>query len=57
MEESWSKILKKFPEANFLQSPLWAEANKLEGHKLVVRTLMTKRCFSASSKTLAVVAT
>ena len=38
MDESWSKIYQKFPEANFLQSPLWAEANRLMGHKLVVRT-------------------
>ncbi len=45
MEESWSKILKKFPEANFLQSPLWAEANKLEGHKLVVRTFDDEALF------------
>lgn len=38
MTETWNKILEQHPEANFLQSPLWAEANRLEGHKLIVRT-------------------
>lgn len=42
MSEVWSQILKNMPEANFLQSPLWAEANRLEGHKLVVRTFEDK---------------
>ncbi|MBR3320192.1 peptidoglycan bridge formation glycyltransferase FemA/FemB family protein [Candidatus Saccharibacteria bacterium] len=38
MEDSWEKILKAHPESNFLVSPLWAEMNRLIGHKLVVRT-------------------
>ncbi|MBQ2638033.1 peptidoglycan bridge formation glycyltransferase FemA/FemB family protein [Candidatus Saccharibacteria bacterium] len=33
--EIWSDLLRKFPESNFLQSPLWAEANRLIGHKIV----------------------
>lgn len=45
MEESWSKILKQYPEANFLQSPLWAEANRQMGHKLVVRTFDDRALF------------
>lgn len=36
--ESWAKLLARHPEANFLQSPLWAETNRLVGHKLAVRT-------------------
>lgn len=36
--ESWAKLLASHPEANFLQSPLWAEANRLVDHKLAVRT-------------------
>ncbi|MBQ2638289.1 peptidoglycan bridge formation glycyltransferase FemA/FemB family protein [Candidatus Saccharibacteria bacterium] len=38
MEETWTKLLATHPEANFLQSPLWAEANRLVGHRLFVRT-------------------
>ena len=38
MEESWQKIFNSHPEANFLQSPLWGETNRLIGHKLIVRT-------------------
>ena len=38
MNDSWTKILQKYPEANFLQSPLWAETNRIIGHKLIVRT-------------------
>ncbi|MBR3256987.1 peptidoglycan bridge formation glycyltransferase FemA/FemB family protein [Candidatus Saccharibacteria bacterium] len=45
MEESWSKILKTHPESNFLQSPLWAETNKLIGHKLIVRTFEDKALY------------
>ncbi len=42
MEDTWKKILETYPESNFLQSPLWAEANRLIGHKLVVRTFHEK---------------
>ena len=45
MTESWSKILEHYPEANFLQSPLWAEANRQMGHKLIVRTFDDKAMF------------
>jgi len=45
MEETWSKILKKYPESNFLQSPLWAETNRLIGHKIVVRTFEDRALF------------
>ncbi|MBR3319072.1 peptidoglycan bridge formation glycyltransferase FemA/FemB family protein [Candidatus Saccharibacteria bacterium] len=45
MNESWTKIYQAFPEANFLQSPLWAEANRLMGHKLVVRTFDNKAMY------------
>ncbi len=45
MEESWSKILKKYPQSNFLQSPLWGETNRLIGHKIIVRTFEDKALF------------
>ena len=45
MEESWIKLLNSFPESNFLQSPLWAETNRLIGHRLVVRTFDDKAFF------------
>lgn len=43
--ESWSQIFASRPEANFLQSPLWAEANRLEGHHLIVRTFAGKAMY------------
>ena len=42
MNEEWSTFLKNHPEANFLQSPLWAETNRLIGHKILVRVLAGK---------------
>ncbi len=36
MKEIWSKILAKYPEANFLQSPEWAKVNELVGHKPLI---------------------
>ncbi|MBR3204140.1 peptidoglycan bridge formation glycyltransferase FemA/FemB family protein [Candidatus Saccharibacteria bacterium] len=45
MEDTWSKILKKHKESNFLQSPLWAEMNKKCGHKIVVRTFDDEAIF------------
>jgi lipid II:glycine glycyltransferase (peptidoglycan interpeptide bridge formation enzyme) len=45
VEESWSKILKKYPQSNFLQSPLWGETNRLIGHKIIVRTFEDKALF------------
>ena len=35
-DEIWKSVLEKFPESNFLQSPLWAEMNRRLGHKLCV---------------------
>ena len=32
----WGEIVERFPEANFLQSPSYAEMNKLLGEKMVV---------------------
>ena len=29
----WQSILKRHPEANFLQSPEWSNVNKLVGNK------------------------
>ncbi len=37
MNEEWQSFLAKHPESNFLQSPSWAETNKLIGHKIVVK--------------------
>ncbi len=34
-QKQWDNLLKKFPEANFLQSPLWAKTNDLIGHNFV----------------------
>ncbi len=31
----WQQIEQQFPEANFLQSPAWAEMNELIGHKTI----------------------
>ncbi|MBQ3464443.1 peptidoglycan bridge formation glycyltransferase FemA/FemB family protein [Candidatus Saccharibacteria bacterium] len=45
MEDSWTKILQKFPSSNFLQSPLWAETNRLMGHKIVVQTFDDKAVY------------
>lgn len=42
--------MKEFKEANFLQSPLWAEANRLVGHKPIARELDDKARFLALVK-------
>lgn len=34
-ECAWERILQLYPEANFLQSPEWAEANRAMGHRPV----------------------
>lgn len=39
MNDDWQSFLKSKPEANFLQSPLWAETNRLIGHKIIVEKL------------------
>lgn len=36
MKETWSKILMRYPEANFLQSPAWGKVNELVGHKVII---------------------
>lgn len=32
---NWEDVLKKYPEANFLQSPAWAKVNELTGSKVI----------------------
>ena len=44
-KEIWSSLLEKFPESNFLQSPLWAETNRLIGHKIVFENFNDKAFF------------
>jgi len=34
--EKWQQIQKRYPEANFLQSPAWQRTNELVGHKVVM---------------------
>lgn len=34
---SWAETLKKYPEANFLQSPEWAKANELVHTKAIIK--------------------
>lgn len=34
--ETWAKILRRYPEANFLQSPAWQKMNQLVGHKVII---------------------
>ena len=34
-DEEWAKIVEKFPEANFLQSPSYAKMNQLLGNKVI----------------------
>lgn len=34
----WNAVQKHYPEANFLQSPVWGEANRKVGHKVVVKS-------------------
>lgn len=36
MKNNWLKVLREFPEANFLQSPSWGKMNDLIGHKVIV---------------------
>ena len=35
----WQSLLKKYPEANFLQSPEWSSVNKLVGNKPILISL------------------
>ena len=35
-EESWGAIVRKFPEANILQSPAYAQMNRILGHKVII---------------------
>ena len=39
MSLNWYGALKKYPEANFLQSPEWGKVNNLAGYQVVVRSL------------------
>ena len=42
-QDTWQKILQKYPEANFLQSPPWAETQRLLGFPVMVQTLDAKQ--------------
>ena len=35
VQDVWAQIQKAYPEANFLQSPVWGEVNRLIGHKVI----------------------
>ena len=35
-QAAWRKILRRFPEANFLQSPSWGEMNRLIGYRPII---------------------
>ena len=39
MSMNWFGALKKYPEANFLQSPEWGKVNEMAGYQVVVRSL------------------
>ena len=39
MNDNWQSFLDSHEEANFLQSSLWAETNRLIGHKIIVEHL------------------
>ena len=39
MSMNWFGALKRYPEANFLQSPEWGKVNELAGYQVVVRSL------------------
>lgn len=34
--EAWKEVQRKFPEANFLQSPEWGKVNELVGHQVEI---------------------
>ncbi len=51
MNEVWKSLLEKFPESNFLQSPLWAEANRLVGHQIVFENFDDEAMFLGIIKT------
>lgn len=34
--EAWKEVQRKFPEANFLQSPEWGKVNELVGHQVKI---------------------
>ncbi len=46
----WDATLSLYPEANFLQSPLWAETNRLIGHQVVFERINDKTFFVAFIK-------
>ena len=37
IEKTWQEILKKFPEANFLQSPQYAKMHEILGEKTIIK--------------------
>lgn len=40
----WNGVTKRFPEANFLQSPEWKKVNELVGHQVVIKTGSSYYC-------------
>lgn len=34
----WKQVVQKYPEANFLQSPVWGKVNDLVGHKVITES-------------------
>lgn len=44
----WAAVLKRFPEANFLQSPSWGKVNDLIGHKVIVEYNLTDEAGKSS---------
>ena len=42
MSVNWQQAIRKFPEANFLQSSEWGKVNLLIGHKVVKRSFSSK---------------
>lgn len=41
---NWKQALQKYPEANFLQSPVWGRVNELVGHKVIIEETAAYWC-------------
>lgn len=39
----WQQVIQEYPEANFLQSPVWGKVNDLVGHKVIVEYNLTDK--------------
>ncbi len=40
----WTQTMQKYPEANFLQSPVWGRVNELVGHKVIIEETANYWC-------------